>query len=104
MEVAEGGDVNAVGMMPVAGTPLAPAPAPTMPASEGEPVAAPLAGNIWKVHAKPGQSVQEGDVLLILEAMKMETEVRAHQAGTIGSVFVKEGDSVVVGDPLLNLA
>jgi oxaloacetate decarboxylase alpha subunit len=56
------------------------------------------------VHATPGLSVQEGDVLLILEAMKMETEVRASKAGTVGSVSVKEGDAVAVGDNLLTLA
>jgi oxaloacetate decarboxylase alpha subunit len=108
VEVAEGGDVSAVGLAPVVGanpvaaaTVAAPAAAPV---SGGEPITAPLAGNIWKVHATPGQAVQEGDVLLILEAMKMETEVRAHKAGTIGSVTVKEGDAVSVGDALLTLA
>ena len=108
VEVAEGGDVSAIGLAPVVGAnPVAAAPvaAPTAaPVSGGEPITAPLAGNIWKVHATPGQAVQEGDVLLILEAMKMETEVRAHKAGTIGSVTVKEGDAVSVGDALLTLA
>ena len=108
VEVAEGGDVSAVGLAPVVGAnPVAAAPvaAPAAaPVSGGEPITAPLAGNIWKVHATPGQAVQEGDVLLILEAMKMETEVRAHKAGTIGSVTVKEGDAVSVGDALLTLA
>lgn len=108
VEVAEGGDVSAIGLAPVVGTnPVAAAPvgAPaTAPVTGGEPITAPLAGNIWKVHATPGQAVQEGDVLLILEAMKMETEVRAHKAGTIGSVTVKEGDAVSVGDALLTLA
>jgi oxaloacetate decarboxylase alpha subunit len=91
-----------VGANPVAAATVA-APA-AAPVSGGEPITAPLAGNIWKVHATPGQAVQEGDVLLILEAMKMETEVRAHKAGTIGSVTVKEGDAVSVGDALLTLA
>jgi oxaloacetate decarboxylase alpha subunit len=108
VEVAEGGDVSAIGLAPVVGAnPVAAAPvaAPAAaPVTGGEPITAPLAGNIWKVHATPGQAVQEGDVLLILEAMKMETEVRAHKAGTIGSVTVKEGDAVAVGDALLTLA
>ncbi|MGB0360969.1 MAG: biotin/lipoyl-containing protein, partial [Endozoicomonas sp.] len=70
----------------------------------GEPMPAPLAGNIWKVNVTPGQSVQEGDVVLILEAMKMETEVRAPRAGQVVAVSVREGDSVAVGDQLLMLA
>ncbi len=103
VEVEEGGDISAVGMAQVAMS-ATPAVAAAAPLTGGEPVTAPLAGNIWKVHAVPGQAVQEGDVLLILEAMKMETEIRAHSAGTIGSVTVKEGDSVSVGDTLLTLA
>ena len=102
VEVAEGGDISAVGLAPVAMT-AAPASA-AAPVTGGEPVTAPLAGNIWKIHAVPGQSVQEGDVLFILEAMKMETEIRASKAGTVNSVTVKEGDSVSVGDTLLTLA
>ncbi len=50
-----------------------------------------------------GEHVQEGDVLIILEAMKMETEVRAAHAGTVQAVQVKEGDAVTVGMPLLHL-
>lgn len=107
VEVAEGGDVSAIGLAPVVGANPVAAPISTPAAASvtgGEPITAPLAGNIWKVHVTPGQAVQEGDVLLILEAMKMETEVRAHKAGTIGSVTVKEGAAVVVGDALLTLA
>ena len=102
VEVEEGGDISAVGLAQVAMT-ATPAAA-AAPVTGGEPVTAPLGGSIWKVHAVPGQAVQEGDVLLILEAMKMETEIRAHAAGTVVSVTVKEGDSVSVGDTLLTLA
>ncbi|MEH6648471.1 MAG: sodium-extruding oxaloacetate decarboxylase subunit alpha [Motiliproteus sp.] len=103
VQVAEGGDVSA--LAPVGGVPVAAAaPVAAAPASGGEPVAAPLAGNIWKVEVSAGQQIQEGDVLLILEAMKMETEVRAARAGTVVSTSVKEGDSVAVGDTLLTLA
>jgi oxaloacetate decarboxylase alpha subunit len=98
VQVAEGGDITAVA--PAAAT-TAPASAP---AGSGEPVPAPLAGNIWKVQVSPGQAVQEGDVLVILEAMKMETEVRAARAGTVTSVDVKEGDAVQVGDTLVSIA
>ncbi|WP_086479585.1 sodium-extruding oxaloacetate decarboxylase subunit alpha [Oceanospirillum sanctuarii] len=96
VQVTEGGDISNV--QPAA-APVAAAPA----ASGGEPVAAPLAGNIFKVLVNPGQAVQEGDVIIILEAMKMETEVRAPRAGTVGSVSVREGDAVAVGDTLLTL-
>jgi len=65
---------------------------------------APLAGNIWKVQVGVGEQVAEGDVVIILEAMKMETEIRAAKAGTIGSISVKEGDSVTVGQTLLTIA
>ncbi|QJD72256.1 sodium-extruding oxaloacetate decarboxylase subunit alpha [Marinobacterium sp. LSUCC0821] len=98
VQVAEGGDITAVAAAPSA----APAAAPA--AGAGEAVPAPLAGNIWKVEVAQGQAVQEGDVLVILEAMKMETEVRAARSGTIVSVDVKEGDAVQVGDSLVTLA
>ena len=101
VEVEEGGDISSVGLAQVAMT-ATPASA-AAPVTGGEPVTAPLAGNIWKVYAVPGQAVQEGDVLFILEAMKMETEIRASKAGVIGSVTTKEGDSVSVGDTLLTL-
>lgn len=100
VQVSEGGDITSVSSAPAAAA--APAAAPA--AGSGEPVPAPLAGNIWKVQVSAGQAVQEGDVLVILEAMKMETEVRAARAGTVVSVDVKEGDAVQVGDSLLTLA
>ena len=70
-------------------------------AGDGDKVPAPLAGNIFKVKVKPGQKVQQGDVVVIMEAMKMETEVRAPKSGTVTSLAVKEGDSVTLKDPLL---
>ena len=100
VEVQEGGDISAVGLAQVA---MTTASTSSVPVTGGEPVTAPLAGNIWKVHAVPGQAVKEGDVLFILEAMKMETEIRASKAGTVSSVTTKEGDSVSVGDTLLTL-
>tara|TARA_R110001583_G_scaffold3212_12_gene21026 strand:- start:3362 stop:5170 length:1809 start_codon:yes stop_codon:yes gene_type:complete len=103
VQVSEGGDVTA--LAPVAGGSPAAAVASAAPAAAvGEPVLAPLAGNIWKVEVAVGEVVQEGDVLIILEAMKMETEVRAANGGTVTSVDVKDGDSVAVGDTLLSLA
>ncbi|MCG8671709.1 MAG: sodium-extruding oxaloacetate decarboxylase subunit alpha [Pseudomonadales bacterium] len=105
VQVAEGGDITSVA--PTTTQPLNPAPAASQasaPAAGGEPVAAPLAGNIFKVNVKPGQAVQEGDVIVILEAMKMETEVRAAKAGSVAQVMVQPGDSVAVGDTLLTIA
>jgi oxaloacetate decarboxylase alpha subunit len=84
--------------------PVQPA-APNAPVnSAAEAVPAPLAGNIFKVNVQPGAEVAEGDVLLILEAMKMETEVRAARGGVVQELNVKEGDAVTVGSPLLSLA
>lgn len=114
VEVAEGGDITQVqasetqvqASEPAASAPAAAAPAAAAPAAQaasGEPVNAPLAGNIFKVNVAVGDSVAEGDVVIILEAMKMETEIRAHQAGTVSAVKVKEGDSVSVGDVLITL-
>ena len=94
VEVAEGGQLADV--RPAA----APAAAPAAVAS-GDTVNAALAGNIFKVHAKVGDVVSEGDALLVVEAMKMETEVIAPRNGTITQVIVAEGDVVAVGDPLL---
>ena len=69
----------------------------------GETLNAPLAGNIFKVLVSPGSQVSEGDVVIIMEAMKMETEVRAASSGTVAAVNVKEGDAVTTGDVLLSL-
>ncbi|BCE02400.1 sodium-extruding oxaloacetate decarboxylase subunit alpha [Marinicellulosiphila megalodicopiae] len=88
IDVTEGGEVSA---------------APATVASGGTEVSAPLAGNIFKVLVSPGQQVAEGEVVMILEAMKMETEISAPSAGVVGQILVKEGDSVTVGDALLTL-
>ena len=77
---------------------------PVTASGGGSPVPAPLAGNILEVNVHPGDPVQAGDVIVILEAMKMETEVRAPRAGSVVSVSVKQGDSVAVGDALIMLA
>ncbi len=72
-------------------------------AAVSESIPAPLAGNIFKIEVKPGHTVSEGDILIVLEAMKMETEVRAARDGVIQELLVKEGDSVSVGTPILSL-
>jgi oxaloacetate decarboxylase alpha subunit len=73
-------------------------------ASAGETLNAPLAGNIFKIKVKPGQTVNQGDVVIIMEAMKMETEVRAAHTGTVAEILVAEGDSVTTGDAMISLA
>lgn len=102
VKVSEGGDISHVATT----TPQATPQATSAPASTtgGTPVTAPMAGNIWKVVATEGQTVAAGDVLFILEAMKMETEVKAAQAGTVRGICVKAGDAVAVGDTVMTLA
>ncbi|MDG1869604.1 MAG: sodium-extruding oxaloacetate decarboxylase subunit alpha [Candidatus Thioglobus sp.] len=68
-----------------------------------EDVSAPLSGTIWKILVSPNQAVKEGDTLVILEAMKMETEIKATRSGVVLNVSVKESDSVTVGQLLLSL-
>ncbi|AHK15180.1 sodium-extruding oxaloacetate decarboxylase subunit alpha [Thalassolituus oleivorans] len=105
VKVNEGGDVT--NLAPVNGAPMsiggASSTAAPVAAGGGDPITSPLAGNIWKVLVQPGDEVAEGDVVLILEAMKMETEIRAPKDGTIGSVSAKEGTAVKVGDTLYTL-
>ncbi|OOF55792.1 sodium-extruding oxaloacetate decarboxylase subunit alpha [Rodentibacter myodis] len=100
VKVSEGGEVTNI----VPTTATTPTIAPTTTSAAGTPVTAPMSGNIWKVVTTEGQTVAEGDVLLILEAMKMETEIRASQSGTVRGISVKTGDSVSVGDALMTIA
>ncbi len=84
----------------------APAPqsAPAAPASAGaNTVVAPMPGNINAVKVTAGQQVKKGDVLIILEAMKMENEIYAEKDGKIGQVFVQKGATVETGTPLVEL-
>jgi oxaloacetate decarboxylase alpha subunit len=95
VEVAEGGQLTDV-------QPAAPAPA-AAPSGGGDAVNAVLAGNIFKVNVAPGDVVAKGDPLLVVEAMKMETEVAAPRAGTVTEVNVAVGDVVAVGDTLVSI-
>jgi oxaloacetate decarboxylase alpha subunit len=98
--VASGGDIEAIAEVGAPATAIEPsASAPKI----GEPVKAPLAGNVVKIMVTPGQKVTEGETILVLEAMKMETSISAPSAGTIVDVLVKSGDSCVVGDALVTL-
>jgi oxaloacetate decarboxylase alpha subunit len=98
--VNEGGDVNGIAAV---GTSTSSHSA-AVPATGGEPVAAPLAGDVVKLLVKPGQKVSEGEGLVVLEAMKMETSVSAPSDGTVVEVRVQAGDSCTVGDVLVTLA
>ncbi|MDX6359720.1 MAG: methylmalonyl-CoA carboxyltransferase subunit [Nocardioidaceae bacterium] len=70
----------------------------------GNAVQAPLAGTVARVLVEEGQSIEAGDVVVILEAMKMETEITAPRSGTVSSVLVKAGDAVSGGQALVELA
>ena len=96
--VNNGGDVS--GIAPLGQQPSTVA----APVSGGDPVPAPLSGVIIKVLVKPGQRVVEGESIVILEAMKMETSISAPAAGQIVDVRIKAGDSIAVGDVLVTLA
>ena len=93
---------------PVAAAPVAaPAAAPAaagVTVSGGESVTAPMPGNILKVNVTAGQAVKSGDVLVILEAMKMENEIVAPRDGSVAQVVVSKGAVVDTGDPLVVLA
>lgn len=74
------------------------------PVAAGEKVTAPMPGNIWQVVASTGQEVAEGDVIMVLEAMKMENEIMAPKAGKVASINVEKGDSVEAGQVLFVIA
>ena len=91
---------------PVAPAPVAAAPAPKAApaaAAGGDPVKAPMPGTILDVKVSAGQAVKKGDVLVILEAMKMENEIMAAHDGTVASVAVTKGATVNSGDVMLTL-
>lgn len=99
VKVTEGGIVSHTSAAPAKS-----APAPAAAAQGGVDVPAPLSGNVFKVVVAVGEQVEEGDVILILEAMKMETEIRSNAAGKVTVISVKAGDAVRVGDSLMVLA
>ena len=93
VEVAEGGELKSVQPASV--------PAAPVPTGDDHTVNAVLAGNVFKVEVEPGDTVNEGDTLIVVEAMKMETVVAAPRSGTVAQVNVTVGDVVAVGDPLV---
>lgn len=104
VEVGPSGSIK--NLTPAAVTAPVATSAPKQPEASGavcqnEPLLSPMAGNIVRIAMATGDDVYEGDVVIILEAMKMETEVRAHIEGQISDIFVKEGESVPAGAPLI---
>ena len=90
---------------PVAAAPAAPAAAPAAGAlAAGEVVTSPMPGNILKINVAQGQHVNEGDVLIVLEAMKMENEISATKSGTVAQINVTKGAVVETGTPLVVIA
>ena len=78
--------------------PAAPAaPAPAAPAGDGEKITSPMPGTILSVNVAPGQSVKKGDVLMVLEAMKMENEIMCPRDGVVSSVQAAKGAAVESG-------
>ena len=105
VEVKSGGDISSIQVAGQASAvPQASAPQAATAAVNAEDIPAPLAGNIWKVLVSPNQQINEGDTLVILEAMKMETEVKAARSGTVVAVNVSEGDQVSAGQAIISLA
>ena len=92
--------VAAPAAAPAAAAPAAPA-APAAVTGAGEAVSAPMPGTILKVNVTQGQAVKAGDVLVVLEAMKMENEIVAPCDGTVAQVVVSKGSSVNTGDALV---
>lgn len=78
--------------------------AASSPTGSGTSIKAPMPGSVLDVKVKPGDEVQNGDVLLVLEAMKMENELTSSIAGKVTEVLVKKGDTVNSGDPLVIIA
>ena len=88
---------------PVAAAPAAPAPVAAAPAAvaAGTPVTSPLPGNIFAIKVKEGDAVKAGDVLIVIEAMKMENEVCAPSDGVVKQIVVSKGALVATGDTLV---
>jgi oxaloacetate decarboxylase alpha subunit len=101
VKVANGGDIIAIA--PASSTSATAVSPNAAPVGTGEAIPAPLAGNVFKVEVVVGQQVSEGDTIIILEAMKMETSISAPRDGTVASIVATEGSSVSVGDTLLAL-
>lgn len=90
--------------VPAAAPAAAPAPAAPVNLAAGETVVAPMPGNILRIDVNQGDTVKEGQILVILEAMKMENEIVAPKAGTVAQVVTSKGAVVDTGSPLIIIA
>jgi len=106
LEVVDAADVKTTAPAPAAAPAPAPAaaPAPVAAPAGGETVSAPMPGTILSVNVQNGATVKKGDVLMVLEAMKMENEIMSPCDGTIASVNVQKGSSVETGSVLCVMA
>ena len=96
--------VAAAAPVAVAAAPAAPAAPAAAGLAAGEVVKAPMPGNVLKINVAQGQTVKEGDVLLVLEAMKMENDITATKSGTVAQIVVAKGAVVETGSPLVVIA
>ncbi|WP_300354664.1 sodium-extruding oxaloacetate decarboxylase subunit alpha [uncultured Alcanivorax sp.] len=103
VKVSDGGDVTGIKALGESAGATQPNPPVVHNPSQSTPIPAPLAGNIFKVLVKPGDRVTEGQKIMVLEAMKMETDVSSPEAGIVTELAVKEGDAVTVGQTLLSV-
>ena len=105
VEVGPSGSIENLVPVSASNVPVAPVATkqaePSGAVCQNEPLLSPMAGNIIRIAMAAGDDVHEGEVVIILEAMKMETEVKAHIEGQISDVFVREGESVPAGAPLV---
>jgi oxaloacetate decarboxylase alpha subunit len=85
----------------VLSAPVSAAPTPVAPGTSGTSVTSPLPGSVFTLKVAVGDQVNEGDVVIIMESMKMETEIHATVSGTINSIQVQEGQKINTGDNLL---
>ena len=96
VSVADGGDIGDVPKMAIG-----PSEKTKTHSSGKEEITAPLAGNVLKVNVAVGDIVQPGETLLVMEAMKMETEIQSAVGGRVESVLIREGDAIDMDQPLI---
>ncbi len=101
VEVAASGTLTSV--KPSSDNAQNPSASAESPSGDAQHIDAPLSGNVFKILVQTGDAVEEGDVVMILEAMKMETEIRSAFTGTVSEVLAKEGEAVASGQPLIAL-